>query len=112
MTSLSRFLADIGSEKLDVCGMLEDDFRKYDQSGSFLDLRECFGEEQLLALEEFLVTAKDGRVTGLLADALPGMQKDGCYDSPDTRGMIGIVYNTKRLEMAKRYLLYLAGIPE
>ena len=28
MTSLSKFMADIGSELLDVCGMLKDDFIK------------------------------------------------------------------------------------
>lgn len=112
MTSLARFLADIGSEKLDVCGMLEENFWEYERSGTFLDLRECLKEEQLQALEEFLVTSEDGRIVGLFASDLPGMRKDGCYGSPDGNGIIGIAYNTRHLEMAKGYILYLAGVTE
>ena len=109
MTSLSRFLADVGSEKLDVCGMLEGSFREYDQSGAFLDLRTVFDDTQLEALSPGLVTAEDGRIIGLYAAGLPGLQKDGCYDDPADPGIVGIVYNTKHLETAKQYLLYLAG---
>lgn len=111
MTSLSRFLSDVGSEKLDVCGMLEDTFLKYDNSRTFLDLRECLTEEQLLYLERALLMTSDGRVIGIYADELPGMQKDGCYDSPDARGVIGIIYNTMHREMAVNYLMYLAEMP-
>lgn len=109
MTSLSRFLADIGSEKLDVCAMLEGSFREYDASGAFLDLRTVFDDAQLEALSHALVTAEDGRVIGLYTANLPNLQKDGCYDDPADPGILGIVYNTKHLEIAKQYLLYLAG---
>jgi hypothetical protein len=109
MTSLSRLLADIGSEKLDVCGMLEEDFDKYDASGTFLDLRECMDERELRELGDALFVAGDGRVSGVYADSLPGMQKDGCYDAlAGGRGVIGIVYNTKHKDMSGDYLMYLA----
>ena len=52
MTSLSRFMSDVGSEKLDVCGMLQNSYLKYDHSRTFLDLRECFTEEQLSEIED------------------------------------------------------------
>ena len=108
MTSLSRLMSDIGSEKLDVCGMLEDTYLKYGKSRTFLDLRECFTEEQLEMFEGALLVTDDGKVIGIYADALSEVQKDGCYDSEDARGVIGIVYNTKHLDMAASYLLYLA----
>lgn len=107
MTSLSRFLSDVGSEKLDVCGMLESDFLKYDASGTFLDLRECLDEAQLQRLQKALLVTDDGRVIGIYADGLPGMQKDGCYDAADSRGVLGVVYNTKHRETAGAYLTYL-----
>lgn len=112
MTSISRFMADIGNEKLDVCGMLEQTFLKYDNAATFLDLRTCFSETELEGFGSALLITTDGRVIGLYADQLPRMQKDGCYDSRDARGVIGIVYNTKHLDMAKQYLLYLAQITE
>lgn len=107
MTSLSRFMSDVGSEKLDVCGMLQNSYLKYDYSRTFLDLRECFTEEQLSEIEEALLVTEDGRVIGIYADALDKLQEDGCYDSEDERGVVGIVYNTKHLDMAVNYLLYL-----
>lgn len=110
MASLSRFLSDVGSEKLDVCGMLEDTYWKYDKSHTFLDLRECLSAEIRKELEGALLVTEDGRVIGIYADALPKLQEDGCYDSEDARGVVGIVYNTKNLDMAERYLLYLAGM--
>lgn len=47
MTSLSKFYTDIGTEELDVCVMLEDNFRTYAKSDCFFDLRTCLSEEQL-----------------------------------------------------------------
>lgn len=107
MTSLSRFLTDVGSEKLDVCGMLEEDFLRYDASHAFLDLRECLDEQQLQKLENNLLVTNDGRVIGVYADELPGMLRSGCYATTDSRGVIGIIYNTKHKEIAGRYLMYL-----
>lgn len=108
MTSISRFLADIGSEKLDICGMLEQTFLKYDNAATFLDLRSCFSDAELERFGNALLITEDGRVIGLYADRLPRLQRDGCYASRDSRGVIGIIHNTKHLETAKQYLLYLA----
>lgn len=108
MTSLSKFMTDIGSERLDVCGMLLDDFEKYDKAGSWMDLRECLTKEQSETLKSHFLETEDGRVIGLLTDALPQMKADGCY-CDEEKGVIGIAYNTPHREEAIRYLLYLAG---
>ena len=60
MASLSRFMADIGSAKLDVCVMLEQDFMKYDRSGTFLDLRGCMTEKQLLSVKDKWIETEFG----------------------------------------------------
>ena len=106
MTSLSRFLADIGSGKLDVCGMREEDFLKYDNSGTWLDLRELTGGGLSHLPGDALVTA-DGRVIGLYTDALPLLQRYGCYGSG--RGVIGVIYNAPHREAAAEYLAFAAG---
>lgn len=110
MTSLSKFMADIGSEKLDVCGMLKDDFVKYDKSGTWMDLRECMTEEQLKELQGTLVTAEDGRVIGITADELSVLKQEDCYSNADNEAAVGIIYNTPHKEEAVKYLLYLAGV--
>lgn len=110
MTSLSRFLADVGSEKLDVCAMLEEDFIKYDHSNTFMDLRECLSEEALARLAGSLVETEDGRIIGVYADSLPEMETCGCYTDGEERGCLGILYNTQRKETAAQYLLFLAGL--
>ena len=109
MTSLSKFMADIGSELLDVCGMLKDDFIKYDGSDTWMDLRECLSEEQSEKLKDRFLTADDGRVIGIMADKLPVLMADGCYTGTDTQAAVGIIYNTPHKEQAIKYLLYLAG---
>lgn len=110
MTSLSRFMADIGSEKLDVCVMLEQDFMKYDRSGTFLDLRECMTEKQLLSVKDKWIETVDGRIIGIYADFLPEIERYGCYEDEETKAGVGIIYNTKHKENAVKYLLFLAGI--
>lgn len=110
MTSLSRFLADIGSEKLDVCAMLEEDFIKYDNSNTFMDLRECLSKEALDGLEGNLLETEDGRIIGIYADSLPEMENYGCFADDETRGCLGILYNTRHKETAVQYLLFLAGL--
>ena len=110
MTSLSKFMADIGSELLDVCGMLKDDFIKYDGSETWTDLRKCLTDEQLEELKDRLLTADDGRVIGILADDLPVIQSDGCYTNEETDAAIGIIYNAPHKDEAVKYLLYLAGV--
>lgn len=108
MTSLSRFMADIGNGKLDVCGMLEDDFVKYDESGTWMDLREVMGD--LLPADENKLLVRGGKVIGICADALPVLEDFGCYDSDGGRGVIGILYNAPHTENARAYLLYLSGM--
>lgn len=108
MTSLSRFLVDVGSEKLDVCGMLEQDFLKYDEGGAFLDLRTCLTDVELRELEEGLFIAEDGRIIGIYADEFAGLRKHGCYDDGEERGVLGIINNAPHQDMAVKYMLYLA----
>ena len=112
MTSLSKFMADIGSELLDVCGMLKDDFIKYDGSDTWMDLRECLTDEQSKVLEDYFLMTDDGRAIGLMADELPVLKADNCYTRTDTEAAVGIIYNTPHKEEAVKYLLYLAGAME
>ena len=112
MTSLSKFMADIGSELLDVCGMTKGDFVKYDGSQTWMDLRDCLTDEQMAVLEDKLLTTDDGRVIGIMADDLPVLKADNCYTSTDTEAAVGIIYNTPHKEEAAKYLLYLAGAME
>lgn len=112
MSSLSKFMADIGSELLDVCGMLKDDFVKYDDSQTWMDLRECLTDGQMEKLSDYLLTTDDGRVIGIMADDLPVMRADRCYGNTDTEAAIGIIYNTPHKEETVKYLLYLAGAME
>lgn len=112
MTSLSKFIADIGSELLDVCGMLKDDFIKYDGSDTWMDLRECLTDEQSKVLEDYFLMTDDGRAIGIMADELPILKADNCYTSTDTEAAVGIIYNTPHKEEAVKYLLYLAGAME
>ena len=108
MASLSRFLADIGSGKLDVCGMLEDDFVKYDNAGTWIDLRQVMGSE--LPADEEKLLVRDGRVIGIYADALPVLRDYGCYDRAYGRGVLGIIHNAPHMENARAYLLFLTGV--
>ena len=110
MTSLSKFMADIGSELLDVCGMLKEDFIKYDGSQTWMDLRECLTDEQMEELKDSLLTTDDGRVIGIMADDLPVIQADGCYTNEETDAAVGIIYNAPHKDEAVKYLLYLAGV--
>ena len=110
MTSLSKFMADIGSELLDVCGMLKEDFVKYDQSDTWTDLREYLTEEQTEILKDHLLITEDGRVIGILADDLPVLQAEECYTNKETEAAIGIIYNAPHKDEAVKYLLYLAGV--
>lgn len=105
MTSLSRFYSDIGTEKLDVCGLLEQDFEKYAGSGTFLDLRECFTEEELSRYGANLYYY-EGKPVGIYRDGLPGLAKSGCYSK--SNAMIGIIYNTKHVGTAADYIRYLS----
>ena len=107
MTSLSKFMTDIGSQKLDVCGMLEADFLKYDKSGTYMDLRNCLTEEELDMLKGNLCIAEDGRVIGIYTQGLSRLVAYGCYEIQNGKAIIGIIYNTPHEEKAVNYLRYL-----
>ena len=109
MTSLSRFMADIGNNKLDVAGMLEDDFVKYDRPSTWADLTELPDWKEWSFSSSGCLQAADGRVIGIYADALPGLEQYGCYEDPDARGVLGILYNAPHRDEAGRYLKYLAS---
>ena len=109
MVSLSRLLTDIGSEKLDICALVEDDFLLYTEQQMFLDLSECFSQKQLSVYGDSLLRDKNGSVRGIYTDALPKLAELDCYQEKDERAAIGIISSTKRKDMACRYLLYLTG---
>nr|WP_305181696.1 hypothetical protein [uncultured Schaedlerella sp.] len=106
MSSLARFYSLIGTEELDACMMLEEDFRKYAKADSFLDLRELFTEEELEDFPE-LYTDGTGRVLGIYGDTLPGIEEIEGYQDPDTRCLAGVIYNTRHPGNAKKFLEYL-----
>ncbi len=111
MTSLSRFMSDIGNESLDVAGMREEDFLKYAGSGTWADLAALPGSENLLKAPDSLLM-KDGKTIGIYADALPMLRHYGCYEDPDTRGVLGVIYNSRRKDEALRYLDFLSSMPD
>ncbi len=106
-TSLARFLADVGSEKLDVCGMVEEDFEKYASSDTWMDLGLIFSQDELDDLAQYLYRDSDGRVVGIYVKGLPLLKEYECYESQE--GIIGIVYNTQRVHAAASYIQYLLG---
>ncbi len=105
MTSISRFYSDIGTEKLDVCGFQESDFEKYASSGTFLDLRECFTDEELSGYGENLYYCQ-GKPVGIYSEGLSGLTESGCY--LEKTGMVGIIYNSKHVATAADYIRYLS----
>lgn len=109
MASLSRFLTDIGSGKLDLCAMREDDFRKYDESGTWADLTELFAGAGVPVPDEAELLVVDGRVIGVYTNALPVLEEYECYPQEDCRGVAGIVYNAPHPENAVRYLAFLGS---
>ncbi len=106
MSSLARFYSLIGTEELDACMMLEDDFIKYAEAGSFLDLWELFTEEELDAFPGLYADEK-GRILGIYGNELPKIKEIGGYSDADTRSMAGVIYNTRHVEQAKKFLEFL-----
>ena len=84
MTSLARLYTQIGTEELDVCMMLENDFTEYAGADAFMDLRE---------------------VLGVYNEGLDKIQEIGGYS--DETSVAGILYNTKHVDTAKQFLEYL-----
>ena len=107
MGSLAKLYAQIGTEALDVCAMKERDYSNYTKSDAFLDLSEVFDPEEM---DQFpaLYKSVDGRILGVYCKDMPGMKRLDGYAGDE--GVIGILYNTKHKEMAKRFLLYLNTI--
>ena len=110
MVSLSRLLSDIGSEKLDVCGRLDTDFKTYNDTDAFMDLRDCLTPEQIGDFSGEMFVDADGVPRGISAGALPVLAEYGCYTETEEKVWLGVIYNTRRKENAADYLLYLAGL--
>ena len=106
MASLARVYTQIGTEELDVCMMLGEDFAEYAEADSFLDLREVFTEEEL---EQFpgLYRDENGRVLGVYGDGLEKIEEIKGYSGETPKGIAGVLYNTKHPETAKQFLEYL-----
>ena len=109
MTSLSRFYTEIGSEKVDIAGMLKEDFLNYEDSGTWLDLTGVLDEELSERLKEALVI-QDNRVIGIETAALPVLTTYGCYEGAGEKGVLGVLYNAPHRENAAAYIRYLAGL--
>ena len=65
-------MADIGSELLDVCGMLKDDFIKYDGSQTWTDLRKYLTDKQMeeLKVQLDLLNYKEAHYKNLIKNNL------------------------------------------
>lgn len=105
MTSLAKFYTEIGTEGLDVCMMLEDNFQTYAKADCFLDLRTCMSEQQL-ALYANKLYEQDGIPVGIYADDLENAKAFGCYTGED-RGIFGITYNSQHVKQSVKFLEYL-----
>ena len=108
MTSLSRFMTEVGNENLDVCGMLLIDFEKYDASSTWMDLRNICSADWLTEMKDFWIESEDGRIIGIDPAGFPVLRTAGCYDETNGPAGIGIVYNTQRADTARRFLEYLS----
>lgn len=106
MTSLARFNSLVGTQELDVCAMLEEDFDNYEKSDCFLNLEEVFSQEELAAFPA-LYRDKNGTPVGVYAGELPKIQEIEGYQGENTKAVAGIIYNTTRRDAAKKFLEYL-----
>ncbi len=107
MACQSRFYGLVGAGELDVGMMLEENFASFAGADAFLDLREVFTEEELAAFPE-LYRDSGGRVLGVYGDELAKIREIDGYADPDTRSVAGIIYNSRHMETAKQFLLYLS----
>lgn len=103
LTSLSRFMAMIGTEDLDACMMTAEDFERY-ATVAFLDLREMFSEEELAGFGK-VYTDADGAVRGVYGSCLKKIGEIEGYEGKD--GVVGIIYNSTRKDMAAEFIRYL-----
>ena len=87
---------------------LEEDFIKYDNSQTWLDLSTFLDADMLSRLEGSFLE-KDGRLIGIYTDALPVLEAYDCYGIPGKRGVLGVIYNSPHKEAAEKYLQYVAG---
>ena len=92
-----------------MCGMLEEDYIKYDNSQTWLELS-TFLDADMLARLEGACLEKDGRLIGIYTDALPVLEAYGCYGNPGKRGVLGVIYNSPHKNAAEQYLRYAAGL--
>lgn len=110
MAGMSDFYAAVGTEKLDVCGMLEEEFANYVKSGCYVDLSNYLTAEQMQQIENRLYRTDDGKVYGIYVNGLLKMQESGSYLHDEKKAIIGIIYNTPHLEEALCYVKYMVGL--
>lgn len=106
ITSQSKFYALIGTQDLDAAMLLEENFINYSKANAFLDLRTIFSEEELQEFPE-LYTDSSGKVIGIYGNALPKIREIDGYSDSEARAVIGVIYNTRHLDMSRKFLEYL-----
>lgn len=106
MTSRSKFYSLIGTEDLDVAMMLEENFVSFSRADAFYDLREIFTEAELSAFPK-LYTDHQGRVIGIYGGGFLKIKEIDGYSDADSECVVGIIYNTRHLEEAKKFIQYL-----
>ena len=105
MASLAKLYSQIGTGKLDVVSMKKNDYIKYIDAGTFMDLRKVFTEEELAAFGS-LYQDESGKILGIYCESLEGMREIGGYSGGEN-GIIGILYNSEHVETAGQFLQYL-----
>lgn len=103
-----KVVAQVNSGELDILITLPDKFEEYSKIDCYRDLRDIYTEEELAAFDG-LVTDENGRILGIRASQMPGMEKYGLYqhDEEELQGIIGIVLNSGRVENAKKFIKFL-----
>lgn len=101
----TKMMAGISAQELDVLMMDMENFEQNIQDGCFVDLGAVFSEEELAQFPE-LVRDSDGRVVGIRTEYLKGLKKYGYYQNEENAA-VGIVSNSLRLDMAKKFIVFL-----
>lgn len=104
MTSLAKFYTEIGTEELDVCLMLEENFMAYADSNAFLDLRTCLSEEQIGQFKGKFIYVDDVPV-GIKGNHMKWIRDSESYEGDAC--VFGILFNSGHVENAVKFLGFL-----
>ena len=107
MASKAKYYSMVGTQKLDVCMMLEEDFKNYEKADAFLDLREVFSEEELACFPDLCYDA-EGHCIGIYGSSLPKIKEIHGYENQ--KSIMGILYNSRHKELSAQYLRYLGTV--